>query len=31
VPVGNPFDGVVEYIAGTPKAKMCMQCHLGKV
>ena len=28
VPVGNPFDNVIEYIAGTPKAKMCMDCHL---
>jgi hypothetical protein len=28
VPVGNVFDNVIEYIAGTPKAKMCMDCHL---
>ena len=30
VPVGNPFDGVIEYIAGEPRAMMCMGCHLDK-
>ena len=28
VPVGNPFNNVIEYIAGKPRAMMCMTCHL---
>jgi len=29
VPVGNPLDGVIEYVAGSPRAMMCMDCKLG--
>jgi hypothetical protein len=31
VPVGNPLDGVIEYVSGTPKAKMCMSCHMKSI